>query len=92
VEQVLDLFARTYTSLVPAGTSTAFTNPHLATDQLMRQVEQLEARNTDLQRICDERQVVIDELAQAANERLALIDRLNLIAEQRLAVINRLQR
>jgi GSCFA family len=90
IDQVLDLFARTYTSLVPASEPRAFTNEHLANDQVMRQLEELAAKNTELQRICDERQLVIDELDLAARERLALICELQQIAEERLAVINEL--
>jgi hypothetical protein len=90
VEQVLDVFTRTYTSLTPLSEPRPFTNEHLATDQIMRQLAETEARNIELQRICDERQLVIDELALAAKERLALIDNLTQIAEERLAVINQL--
>jgi hypothetical protein len=89
-EQVLDLFARTYTSLGPTAEPTAIRNDHLANDQIMQQVEELAAKNDELQHICDERQLVIDELDLAAKERLVLIAQLQQIAEERLAVINQL--
>lgn len=40
-------------------------------------VEDLEARNAELQRICDERQVVIDGLAEVSQQRLDLITELD---------------
>jgi hypothetical protein len=40
-------------------------------------VEDLEARNAELQRICDERQAVIDGLAEAAQQRFDLIKQLD---------------
>jgi hypothetical protein len=40
-------------------------------------VEDLEAKDAELQRICDERRAVIDDLAEAAPQRLDLIEQLD---------------
>lgn len=45
--------------------------------ELLARIAELEAANVTLQRICEERQVVIDGLDRAARERLALIERLD---------------
>jgi hypothetical protein len=92
VQQVLELFAATYTSLPVHPQAGALENLHLADRQLMLQLVDLEARNLELQHICDERQRVIDELDKAAKERLALVERLDALCreyQQQLALASR---
>jgi hypothetical protein len=55
-------------------------------------VAELEEDIGELQRICDERQVVMDGLKQAADERLALVEKLHAAAAERLEVITRWKR
>jgi hypothetical protein len=90
IEHVVDLFARTYTNLMSAVQSRPFPNEDVPRIQSIGQVSELEAKNAELQQICDQRMVVINELDQAAKERLALIEELQQVAEERLAVINQL--
>jgi hypothetical protein len=78
IELVLDLFARTFTS---TGRELAARNAGKAewpdgSEQSIL-LAQLEARNAELQRICDERLEVIEGLKRACDERLALIERLH---------------
>jgi hypothetical protein len=75
IAQVLDVFARQYTSLGRDGGDAGLDESFLP-DQL-RRIEELEARNAELRRICDERLTVIHELAEAAQQRLDLINRLD---------------
>jgi len=76
IGETLELFARTYTSLTVAEYAQGG-------DWLLRnrieeaQIGELERANVDLQRICDERQQVIDDLVRVAAERLELIERLH---------------
>ena len=59
--------------------------------ELLVRIAELEEDITELQRICDERQVVIDGLKLAADERLALVEKLHAAAAERLDVIHDLE-
>ncbi len=58
--------------------------------ELLVRIAELEDRNGDLQKTCDERQAVIDELDAAAKERLDLIVQLDAVARERLELIVKL--
>ena len=77
VSQVLALFARWYTRLPVDRENQAIIEEHVADDELYGQIATLEARNAELQQICEDRQRVIDQLDQAARERLELISQLD---------------
>jgi hypothetical protein len=68
---VLATFARWYTTM-PAE-EVEVPDPDAV---LVERITELERRNSELQRICDERLAVIQELDQAAKERLAIIQAL----------------
>jgi hypothetical protein len=76
ISETLELFARTYTSL--SGATVAQSDRWLVRNRLEEaQIGELERANAELQRICDERQKVIDDLARVAAERLELVERLH---------------
>lgn len=77
VQQVLNLFAEQYTSLVEPPHVRVPDESHTACADLLRRIDVLEAGARALQTICDERQAVIDELARAAQERLDVIHQLD---------------
>jgi hypothetical protein len=58
--------------------------------ELLVRIAELEEDVADLQRVCDERQKVIEELRQAADERLRLVEALDRAAAERLALVERL--
>jgi hypothetical protein len=77
VARVLDLFARWYTAL-PVDEPKSTPGIDAANgDELAVRLAQLEARTTELQRVCDDRQRVIEDLAQAAAQRLDVIQQLD---------------
>jgi hypothetical protein len=65
------IFAEHYTSLPPDADAAV---PATAETDLRRVIAELEDKTSELQRVCDERQTVIDNLAVAAQERLEVID------------------
>nr|WP_249794838.1 GSCFA domain-containing protein [Bradyrhizobium sp. Oc8] len=77
VDFVLDLFARTFTSNGTSATESAdlLRWPPIADEQA--RLSELERRNAELQRVCDDRLAVIDELKRVCDERLALIEKLH---------------
>lgn len=56
--------------------------------ELLVRVSELEEDIGKFRQVCEERQLVINELSQAAAERLALIEKLSKIAEERLQIIH----
>lgn len=72
---VIDLFARTYTSLpTPADPPTS--DPE-GDAEVLATLWALERQNEELQETCGSRQLVTAELQAACDERLALIERLD---------------
>ncbi len=57
--------------------------------ELLVRIGDLEEDVGELQRICDERQVVIDELKHAADERLALLEQVHAAAAERLVLLEK---
>jgi len=84
--QILSVFARFFTSYEPS--EEIVQDPE--NEELYRLIAQLEAKNVDLQKVCDERLAVIKDLEAAAQERLELIEQLHRVAQERLVVIERL--
>jgi GSCFA family len=74
IDCVLDLFARLYTTREPGVTSPGVGTPawSSARDE-HAEIAYLEKRNEELQKVCDERLVVIDRLKRMCDERLAEI-------------------
>jgi hypothetical protein len=69
----------------------AFGGADDGTRELLVRIAELEEDAGQLQRICDERQRVIDELKQAADERLRLVETLHATAAERLEAIRELE-
>jgi GSCFA family len=75
IDIVLSLFARTYTTRrSEAHARTGGTPQWLDAVGGQASLARLEQRNIDLQRICDERLVVIEQLKAACDERLEIIN------------------
>jgi hypothetical protein len=86
VSQILDVFARYYTSLPVTG-APAF-DPE---DETRLHVAELAAEVMSLQTVCDERAVVIEELASAAAARLEGMQALQRAVDEGLAVNRQLR-
>jgi len=72
-KQVVNAFARFYC----APEMLADIQPDAGGDEQVTRLADLERRIVELQRVCDERQKVIEGLDQAARERLALVEKLH---------------
>ncbi|HZS07229.1 MAG TPA: GSCFA domain-containing protein [Blastocatellia bacterium] len=83
------LFARHYTTF-EAGDGALATPPAHPNEELLSVIAELENRNKSLQRVCDERLRVIEELDQAARERLEVIRRLESDCQVHLKLLGQL--
>ena len=88
--KILAAFSSYYTTDRDDGPEFASTTGR-EEDEVGAIVSHLEAKNAELQRVCDERLAVIEEIRTAAEERLSLINVLEEVAQERLQIIKRLE-
>ena len=91
IDVVLGLFAQHYTGprndkMYPLGGSKAWAE----IVEGRSAGSELRVRNTELQRVCEERLETIERLDAICQERLQLIERLNETCQERLQLIERL--
>jgi hypothetical protein len=86
-QQILSVFSRYYTTHDSNLENDSDVFETAENRELYGLIRQLEGRNGDLQRECDNRLAVINQLQEIANDRLNLINDLNKTAEERLNVI-----
>ena len=82
IDMVLDFFARTYTQAGREASQAGVPLDWPKASAESAYIAQLEARNAELQKTCDERLQVIEGLKRACDERLALIEQLHRAAER----------
>jgi hypothetical protein len=84
IDIVLSLFARTYTTQrSKADVRIGGTAEWLEAVGGQASLAGLERRNIDLQRVCDERLVLIEQLKAACDERLVVIEQLKAACDER---------
>lgn len=87
--RLLALFAAHYTSLCPRAEPAA-SGESMESD-LKAVISKLESQVEELQRVCDERMLVIQELDNTAGQRLELVRQLQRTCDERMSVIQALE-
>jgi hypothetical protein len=88
-DYLLSVFAKHYTALPMGEAGTEL--DRCGESELRRTIDHLETENLELQRVCDERLAVIQELDTASRERLTLVEELQRTCEERAKVIQVLE-